>query len=960
MISLELAAKPMAELGVHLSWSHIAPACRHIPCLKILAIEAAATPFHCRPPPLFIFLATAFPGSPNEWADATGKILSPVQFMAYSQTLRASLQDRAANERTFKMDLGPALGLWLAGNLKFSSIADSVARKSRNVETAKYCEKSAGTLDVKIRGLVAHNSKLSPPGLLGRTTGTIAVPGAVDIARELSTFPYLISITCALHFSDTENDEGIPSLNLKASFSSVYKLSSFNVECLKLAQLNIAADWMRFASANSIRGTSLNVCEQPLLYCLTNESGPLSYYLSPGFILYTGFFCFRNSSLQPLTRASSCQYFEQFVFNTLSATYRRASASYSFLTTNTPKSMFPVGSPSSRPSMRTIPGLWHLYDPTKDITRRIRFDIPDSYIYSTPSKDGVIVLENATIPDIGFLNLSGIHPPQTRFSDSKCEDECCKNLLLPDAGCINGLEEERESAPTLGRGRGGIPLRGVMEKTMIDLCHTRNYEVLKEWLEGEKVKSVGDYVGNERMESTGRCEILGEFNTREIVWAASADKKMRNHKRKRPVQEHEPLYWPPPTFGPPNAARAGLNDKGANTQIRSPLGTESNATLQLSSPQKKTLEIDFSPYPLWDGGPPPEMYNGNELMNLDICLHIFNPDLKLRCLTGVDGLSHLLTYGFKGDTYSPGGQGPQYNGVSRLFLDRTGRRGREEGEGRGGCRLLNRQKNESRVSHLRSKVMFVNTQIPTEVNNLYTIGVYRIPFVIHVDHSLLLRNSLYIPHPPTSHPIKSFMKKSFIPFSGFLNINPFSPPWHVSPKNSLIANVGFWIKLKRWGDSVSGRMSWCSFQSREIGIIAVSTTGGLSTNTLIRLRFCSLRILGLINVEVGDKWKDEGRSFMADQPACGEDLDQHAFHDKRDITLRALSIKFVVGGVTEDLDVKSNMVRSCRIIVNAWTTHVLSLQSPAASYSSLLKLVIPISPPFEASATAIPLEGSTP
>ncbi|KAF2677924.1 hypothetical protein K458DRAFT_349533 [Lentithecium fluviatile CBS 122367] len=208
--------------------------------------------------------------------------------------------------------------------------------------------------------------------------------------------------------------------------------------------------------------------------------------------------------------------------------------------------MLPISSPGSRPSTRSVAGPRSVHDPRMDITRRIRFDVPDSYVYGYPSKGGVIALENATIPDFEFLDLSRTHPPKTRFSDSQSEDEFCKKLLLlgakwydslsriiflkgvdgdvPDAVCIDALEEGREPAPTerertwvsvawpstggmvvaewntimWGYGRDDDRFLPYEELGRLRMCKDMDEKavILKEWFEGKGFKNVGEYIGN--------------------------------------------------------------------------------------------------------------------------------------------------------------------------------------------------------------------------------------------------------------------------------------------------------------------------------------------------------------------------------------------------------------------------------------------------------------------------------
>lgn len=70
-----------------------------------------------------------------------------------------------------------------------------------------------------------------------------------------------------------------------------------------------------------------------------------------------------------------------------------------------------------------------LYDPFRDTSRRVSFDVTNTYIYGYPSKGGVIALANATMPDLDFLRFSRTHPPEIRFCDAKDENEFCKRLL---------------------------------------------------------------------------------------------------------------------------------------------------------------------------------------------------------------------------------------------------------------------------------------------------------------------------------------------------------------------------------------------------------------------------------------------------------------------------------------------------------------------------------------------------
>lgn len=249
-------------------------------------------------------------------------------------------------------------------------------------------------------------------------------------------------------------------------------------------------------------------------------------------------------------------------------------ANQSFFKPINTKIMLPVNNPGSRPSTGSVSGLRRFYDATKDITRRTSFDIPDCYIYGYPSKGGVIVLENATIPDFEFLNLSRIHPPKTRVPDSQSEDEFCQKMLLlgakwydslsrfyflkrvdrndPDAACIDAIEEEREPAPTerertwvsvawpsIGGGMVVAEWNTVMwgygkdddrflpyeELGRLSLCKDMDEKavVLKEWFEGKGFQNVGEYVGNGWIRSWDGKE-SGEHGDMQILGGLKIEK----------------------------------------------------------------------------------------------------------------------------------------------------------------------------------------------------------------------------------------------------------------------------------------------------------------------------------------------------------------------------------------------------------------------------------------------------
>lgn len=63
-----------------------------------------------------------------------------------------------------------------------------------------------------------------------------------------------------------------------------------------------------------------------------------------------------------------------------------------------------------------------VYDPRLDCTRRICFTTPDINLYGWPSKGGVIILECAEAPDLDFLVIDRMHPPEKRHENPDEED----------------------------------------------------------------------------------------------------------------------------------------------------------------------------------------------------------------------------------------------------------------------------------------------------------------------------------------------------------------------------------------------------------------------------------------------------------------------------------------------------------------------------------------------------------
>lgn len=158
----------------------------------------------------------------------------------------------------------------------------------------------------------------------------------------------------------------------------------------------------------------------------------------------------------------------------------------------------------------------------------------------------MIALENPSIPDFDFLDLSRMYPPTTRLSDSRTEDEFCKRLLLlgakwydslsrliflrcidgdaPDTLCIDALEDGSEPLPTqrertwvsiawpstgevvvaewntimYGYGKDDDRFLPVEELGRLRLCKDMDEKatILKEWFEGKAIEDIQAYEGN--------------------------------------------------------------------------------------------------------------------------------------------------------------------------------------------------------------------------------------------------------------------------------------------------------------------------------------------------------------------------------------------------------------------------------------------------------------------------------
>jgi hypothetical protein len=77
------------------------------------------------------------------------------------------------------------------------------------------------------------------------------------------------------------------------------------------------------------------------------------------------------------------------------------------------------------------------------ISRRTSFQEHHVNLYGWPSRGGVIVLEHATPPDFGFLNLDHLDPPLRRDPDPKAEDKFCQKLLHLGATWWDSEERRR-------------------------------------------------------------------------------------------------------------------------------------------------------------------------------------------------------------------------------------------------------------------------------------------------------------------------------------------------------------------------------------------------------------------------------------------------------------------------------------------------------------------------------------
>jgi hypothetical protein len=171
-----------------------------------------------------------------------------------------------------------------------------------------------------------------------------------------------------------------------------------------------------------------------------------------------------------------------------------------------------------------------IHDPSELVTCRISFDASSIRIYGYPSRGGVIILEDASPPDLDFLELDRTDPPMHRHDGPAEEDMFCQRLLL-----LGAKWWERYWVSVAWPSSGGLVVSefdttiwgveiGDIECVPDDVARLRlcknmdeKAQMPKDRFKGETWESVGDYTGNAFI-GCGVQKTSGEVGEFEKTW----------------------------------------------------------------------------------------------------------------------------------------------------------------------------------------------------------------------------------------------------------------------------------------------------------------------------------------------------------------------------------------------------------------------------------------------------------